>query len=359
MKIAIDARTVNRSGIGICVKAWLKGVGYSFALGVEKNLRPFTETAEIVPFDCDQIYGYKEQLKFPRRALRKKKPDVLHVPHCNVPMFYRGKMIVTIHDLTHLVYPEFLPLKPIVHLYFKFIFWFACKRADKIMTVSENTKRDLLRFFKVDEKKIRIITLGYGKHFRKKQPEELEFAYEKFGIPKGKKILLYVGNMLPHKNLNALLEALSLMPEREACRLVLVGKTFANRAVRTREEELGVKDFCIRAGEVSDEDLVALYNIADLFVLPSLYEGFGLPVLEAFACGTPVACSNTSSLPEVGGKAAKYFDPKNPADMAKVIGENLNLKGTCDAEIEAQLSKFSWEKSCEQIREVAREVCGE
>lgn len=359
MKIAIDARTVNRSGIGICVKAWLKGVGYALALGVEKDIRPFTETAEIVPFDCDQIYGYKEQLKFPRRALRQRRPDVLHVPHCNVPMFYCGKMIVTIHDLTHLVYPEFLPFKPFAYLYFKFIFWFACRRADKIMTVSENTKRDLQRFFKVDEKKIRIVTLGYGKHFRKMRPEELEAAREKFGIPKDKKILLYVGNLLPHKNLNALLEALSLMPDREACRLVLVGKTFANRKVHLRDEELGVKELCIRAGGVSDEDLVALYNLADLFVLPSLYEGFGLPVLEAFACGTPVACSNTSSLPEVGGKAAKYFDPKNPADIARVVGENLNLKGTCDTEIREQLAKFSWEKSCEEIREVAREVCGE
>lgn len=350
---------VNRSGIGNCIKEWLKGVGYAFALGVEKDIRQFTESAEVIPFDCDQIYGYKEQLKFPRLALKRKRPDVLHVPHCNIPMFYRGKMIVTIHDLTHLVYPEFLPLKPLVHWYFKFIFWFVCKRADKIMTVSENTKRDLLRFFKVDEKKIKVITLGVGRQFRKKAAAELERTYEKFGIPKDKKILLYVGNMLAHKNLNALLEALSVLPEREACRLVLVGKTFAKRAVHSRETELGVGQFCIHAGEVSDEDLVLLYNIADLFVLPSLYEGFGLPVLEAFACGTPVACSNTSSLPEVGGQAAKYFDPKDPRDMARVIGENLDLKGTCDRLLEEQLAKFSWEKSCEQIREVAREVCGE
>ena len=144
LKIAIDARMVSRSGIGTCIQHWLKDVGYNIALGAPKDLEPYDNIPKHISF-ISSIYGYKEQLKFPYRALYREKPDVLHIPHCNVPLFYRGKMMVTIHDLTHLVYPQFLPFK-LVHLYFKFIFWFVSKRADQIITVSESTKRDLLRF---------------------------------------------------------------------------------------------------------------------------------------------------------------------------------------------------------------------
>ena len=107
---------------------------------------------------------------------------------------------------------------------------------------------------------------------------------------------------------------------------------------------------------VSQEDLVNFYNLADLFVLPSLYEGFGLPVLEAFACGTPVACSNVSSLPEVGGNVAKYFDPKDAASIARALENAIDDKGKYDSEIDAWVSKFTWENSARQIREIAAEV---
>jgi alpha-1,3-rhamnosyl/mannosyltransferase len=99
--------------------------------------------------------------------------------------------------------------------------------------------------------------------------------------------------------------------------------------------------------------------LADLFVLPSLYEGFGLPVLEAFACGTPVACSNTSSLPEVGGSVAKYFDPKDPESIARTLENAIDDKGKYDGEIDAWVSKFTWESSAKQIREIATELAAE
>ena len=160
-KIAIDARMVSRSGIGTCIQHWLRDVGYAVALGDTAELKSYKDSVPTqIPFKCG-IYGYKEQLKFPYGKLRKEKPDVLHIPHCNVPLFYRGKMMVTVHDLTHLVYPEFLPMK-LVHLYFKFIFWFICKRANRILTDSESTKRDLLRFYKADESKRTVVPLGVG-----------------------------------------------------------------------------------------------------------------------------------------------------------------------------------------------------
>lgn len=353
-KIAIDARMVSRSGIGTCIQHWLRDVGYSVALGNPKDLEAYNEVPKHISF-ISGIYGYKEQLKFPYCKLRKERPDVLHVPHCNVPLLYRGKMIVTVHDLTHLVYPEFLPMK-VVHLYFKFIFWFICKRANRILTDSESTKRDLLRFYKADESKITVVPLGVGSEFVRKPKSEVDYLYEKFNIPRDKKIILYVGNLLPHKNLNGLLEGFARMQGRENCRLVLVGKAFDGRTRETREKDLGIEGLTIHAGMVSQEDLVNFYNLADLFVLPSLYEGFGLPVLEAFACGTPVACSNVSSLPEVGGDVAKYFDPKDAASIAHALEGSIDDKGKFDDKISAWVNRFTWQNSARQIREIAAEV---
>lgn len=357
MKLAIDARMIDRSGIGTCIREWLPRVNYSIVLGKQENLEPYkSRFAEFLPFDCS-IYGYKEQLSFPYRALRKLKPDVLHVPHCNVPLFYRGKLIVTIHDLTHLIYPEFLPSR-IVGWYFKFIFWIACKKADHILTDSESTKRDIIRFFHTPTEKITVAPLGVGKEFEKKAPSEIDYLYDKFSIPRDKNLLLYVGNLLPHKNLFKLLEALSKMPDRENCRLLLVGKSFSGRGENINEADLGISGLVIRAGVVSPEDLVGLYNIANLFVLPSLYEGFGLPVLEAFACGTPVACSNTSSLPEVGGNLAYYFNPADSNDMAQVLSKALNGQKKTEEYIQ-WAATFNWDKSSQMILSAAKQVCGQ
>ncbi|SHK69432.1 glycosyltransferase family 1 protein [Fibrobacter sp. UWEL] len=357
-RIAIDARMVHKSGIGTCIQHWLKDVGYSIALGDPKELEEYKDCFQTqIPF-ISSIYGYKEQLKFPYRKLKKSAPDVLHVPHCNIPLLYRGKMMATIHDLTHLVYPEFLPMK-LVHWYFKFIFWFVCKRADRINVVSESTKKDLLRFYKVNPDKITVTPLGVGKEFVKKSKPEIEYLYEKYSIPRDKKIILYVGNLLPHKNLNGLLKGFAQMKDREDCRIVMVGKAFDGRTTQTIESELGIEHLLIRAGMVSQEDLVNFYNLADLFVLPSLYEGFGLPILEAFACGTPVACSNTSSMPEVGGQLATYFDPQNPESIAHALEQSIHRKGTQDAEIEAWVSRFSWENCSRKIREIAESLCAE
>lgn len=356
MKLALDARMIDRSGIGTCICEWLSRVNYSIVLGKQENLEPYRNNySEFVPFDSS-IYGYKEQLSFPYASLKKLKPDVLHVPHCNVPLFYRGKLIVTIHDLTHLVYPQFLPSR-IVGWYFKFIFWSACKKADHIMTDSESTKRDIIRFFHTPADKITVVPLGCGKEFVKKAQEEIDYIYDKFSIPRDKKLLLYVGNLLPHKNLSRLLEAFSKMPERNDCRLILVGKSFNGRTENLGEKKLGISDLVIHAGVVSQEDLIALYNMANLFVLPSLYEGFGLPVLEAFACGTPVACSNTSSLPEVGGSLAYYFNPTDSGNMAQVLSKALMEKKKTEEYIR-WAATFTWDKSSEMILSIAEQVCG-
>lgn len=350
MKIAVDARMYNMSGIGTYIKNLIRNDCYKIALGNKEELKE-ANTLEIIEFNSP-IYGIKEQFKFPYRELKKLKSDILHVPHYNVPIFYKGNMIVTIHDLTHLVYSEFLSNK-LAKYYAKIMMKIAIKKAKVILTVSESTKRDLIKYFKVPEEKIIVTYLGVDDKFTVKEHEKIQYLYDKFNIPKNKKIIMYVGNLKPHKNLERLLCAFSQLKDNNNCTLLLVGKAFENyNILEQKEEELKIKDKVIHTGIVSDEELIDLYNLVDLFVFPSLYEGFGLPVLEAMACGAKVVSSNTSSLPEVGGDKILYFDPTNIEEIKNVIEGELNREDTLEnkqARIDWAKS-FSWQKTSEGVK---------
>ena len=321
--------------------------------GYEEDLKDVKNVEDKILF-CASIYGIKEQFKFPYKALKKAKVDLLHVPHYNVPIFYKGNMIVTIHDLTHLVYSEFLGSK-LKKYYAKFMMKMAIKKSKIVLTESENTKNDLLKYFKIDENKIKVIYLGVKEEIKEKNKDEVSYLYDKFNIPKDKKILMYVGNLKPHKNLEKLLEAFSKLKNNNDCVLLLVGKAFESyNTLYNREKELNIDDKVIHTGIVSDEELVDLYNLIDLFVFPSLYEGFGLPVAEAMACGTKVVSSNASSLPEVGGNEIPYFNPNDTEDMARVIEDELIRDDTKeDKERRIKWAKnFDWKKTSEETIKV-------
>ena len=339
LNTAIDARMISKSGIGAYIRHIMGGVGYDFAIGRKGELQAIWPGDRVIPFECPN-YSIKEQLFFPYRKLRAAKIDVLHVPHLNIPILYRGRLVVTIHDLTHLKFPQFLPGK-LHRLYFKFMFWLACRKASKILTVSENTKRDIIDRFNIAPNKITVTPLAAGEEFVRRDKSDVSYLREKYGIPADKKIILYVGNLLPHKNLSALLKALELL-ENECC-LVIAGKIFEGRLKLDLNRQS-----IIRAGFVTPQELVDFYNLADVLALPSLYEGFGLPVLEAFACGTPVACSRASSLPEAGGEYAFYFDPLNERDIAEKILEAINAKQE-PQELRNYALQFSWEKTAKQV----------
>lgn len=353
MKIAIDARMINMSGIGTYIQNLMKRDCYNIALGKKEEIKKINNQIEEINFDMP-IYGIKEQLKFPYKELRKAKVDVLHIPHYNVPVFYRGRMVVTIHDLTHLILPEFLPNK-FAYLYAKFMIWIALKKADQIITVSENTKKDILKRFKVNPNKIKVIYNGVGEEFVEKDKNEIEYLYQKFSIPKNKKILMYVGNLKPHKNLERLLEAYAKIENRQETCLLLVGKAFANyNCLGEKETKLDIKNQVIHTGMVTQQELVDLYNLADLFVFPSLYEGFGIPVLEALACGTKVICSYNSSLPEVGGEVVEYFNARDVEDIRNKIELALKYE-TTEAEkekIKEWIKKFNYEKTTKETKNI-------
>ena len=355
-KIAIDARMINMSGIGTYIQHLVKAGIYDIALGSEAEINECISDIDIIDYKS-KIYGIREQLKFPYRKLRKLKPDILHIPHYNVPIFYRGRMFVTIHDLTHLVLPEVLPNK-LAYIYAKIMLWIAAHKAEKIFTVSENTKNDIIKYLKVNSEKIIVTYSGVDtEEFRKKDKSEYEYLYDKYSIPKSKKIIMYVGNLKPHKNLIRLLEAFKDIDEINNTILILVGKAFENHNINDYEKQYGIDDKVIHTGVVNQSDLIDFYNLADLFVFPSLYEGFGTPPLEAMACGTPVTCSNTSSIPEVVGDAAYMFDPLN----TEKIKNSLNVLLKDDFIVSELVNKgfnrcsiFNWKICTEKIKKVLK-----
>lgn len=317
-RIIIDARMINMSGIGTYIKELLNQGIYTDALGNEMEITHEDPTLNTITYN-EKIYGIKEQLHFPYKKIKQLKPYALHVPHYNVPIFYHGRMYVTIHDLTHLVLKENLPNK-FAYIYARVMLGIAIHKAKAVITVSENTKKDILKFYKsVNPNKIQVIYHSLPQRFHIKKKKDVQYLYSRFNIPKSKKILMYVGNLKPHKNLARLVEAYSNIRDIDETRLLLVGKAFDSYNLDELIQKRHVEKYILTTGIVSDEELVDLYNLTDLFVFPSLYEGFGLPPLEAMACGTPVVCSNSSCMPEIIEDAAIYFDPLDIKEIQKAI----------------------------------------
>jgi glycosyltransferase involved in cell wall biosynthesis len=350
VRLAIDARNW-KTGIGTYTLNLLRAmrrVGGEFRVSAIVR----AEAEELISGLCDEtrvvdapIYGLKEQIRVPRAV---RGCDLLHVPHYNVPALYRGPMVVTIHDLTHLTDPEVRNTAK-AWIYGRPMLRIAALKARHVITVSEYSRQQISERLGVEPAKISAIYNGVDAMFRPGDRKESANRV-KAALEIDRPYLLFVGNLKPHKNLGRLLQAFALLRSRGRTEpvLVLVGDD--------RRRRQGVLDECVRLG-ISDavrhvpwapEDLLPhLYRAAELLLMPSTSEGFGLPVLEAMACGTPVACSNATSLPEVGGKAAVYFDPRNLEEMAAVIGRVLDspdLQADMRESGLRQAARFTWEE---------------
>ncbi len=295
-------------------------------------------------------YGIKEQVLMPFK-IHQSKVDLMHFPHFNIPIFCTRPFVITIHDLILKRFPtrRASTLGPVKYwlknMAYNMVISLAAKRAKKIIAISEFTKKDILKYFKVNPEKMEMIYEGVS-DFSVKDSEGIdkEIILDKYGIKKP--YILYVGNSYPHKNLNRLILAFDkLRKEKKDLNLVLAGRKeyFYNRL----EKEYGNFKNVIFTDFVLDEDLPILYQNAELYVFPSLCEGFGLPPLEAMPHGLPVVSSNSSCLPEVLGKAAIYFDPYNIDDMTNKLRQVLNkkeLKEELIQEGKKQIGKYSWDK---------------
>jgi len=307
-------------------------------------------------------YTLAEQILFPM-ILMKEKLDIVHFPHFNAPIFYPKKFIVTIHDLIVHKFPDerATTLNPFIYkiklLFYKAVIWSAVKRAKKIIAVSNFTKQDIINEFKIDPDKITVIYEGVSTLSKKESKDEMNLDDNKIllGYNINNPYLLYTGNAYPHKNLEKLIKVFfAIIKKYRNLSLVLVGKEdyfYKNIKDFARGQNLYNKldknDFVKFLGYVPDSHLRILYKNAVVYIFPSYYEGFGLPALEAMVNDCPVLSSNKSSLPEVLGQAAVYFNPESEEEMQTQIESIIN-NGSMRQELisqgRAQIKKYSWEK---------------
>jgi glycosyltransferase involved in cell wall biosynthesis len=274
-------------------------------------------------------------------ATRRRRVDLLHNVFTTAPAMPGVPQVTTILDVIYKLYPE--THAGLLARGMAVLVPLAARRSRRVLTISEASKRDLVRLLGVDEQKIDVTPLGPGlpDDVLPVSPDELRRRFDVGEAP----LVLTASAKRPHKNLERLFDAIGRLESSPV--LVVPGyATPFEQALRERARGSGAADRIRFAGWVDDATLDGLYRAADCFVFPSLAEGFGLPVLEAMARGTPVACSNASSLPEVAGDAAVYFDPTSVDDIARAITQVLNGVGVSDRlrrEGPARARRFSWE----------------
>jgi glycosyltransferase involved in cell wall biosynthesis len=366
-RIAIDARKVRDFGIGTYIRNLVGGLAeidrenrYLLLVGPggKEALGPLPENFELVA-ERSPVYSIRELGMLSWRLWRIR-ADLYHATHYVLPAVVPCRAVVTIHDIIHLLYPQFLPSR-LAFFYAQAMIRGSLSRGDRVITVSRNTKQDLLRFFDVPADRIEAIYNGVESQFHHHLgPEDLQRWLQQLELPRP--YLLFVGNPKPHKNLDLVLQAYARARSIHAFDVPLVcvgGRAEANLKIRQRAETLGIADRLVMLGHVASEALPAIYQGAMLFLYPTLYEGFGLPVVEAMASGTPVITSNTSALKEIGEGYAHLVDPLDVDALARAIAHLVSDEEHRDSLREMGLRRaqeFSWERTARRTLQVYREV---
>lgn len=374
MKIGIDCRLWSEAGVGRYIRNLVKNLAeidhdneyYLFLL--KKNLQQnFPKNFHLIEANVPW-YSLAEQTKLPK-ILQTHKLDLMHFPHFNVPIFYRGKFIVTIHDLIH---QHFKMERATTHGPFVYrvkqyaynqVFSHAVKKSQKVITVSDYVKKQLETEWKVNPNKI-VVTKEAAEETilnlaKRMTNDGVNQTLKKFKIQKP--YIFYVGNAHPHKNVEGLIKAfLEIVTSRKSLESGSKGKSMTLDPSHLQLVLAGnghyfweriQKEYqhpsIVYTGFVTDIELVGLYKGAQCYVVPSFEEGFGIPLLEAFACEVPVVSSKLGSLTEVGAEAAVYFDPHNTHDMAENIMEVINnqkLRKELVQKGNSRFKEFSWRK---------------
>ncbi len=299
--------------------------------------------------------------------------DLVHYPWFDLfaptlPLRKKYPTVVTIHDVMPLIFADHYPvgIKGKINFFRQKLSLKNCKH---IITDSEVSKKDIYKYLNVNLKEISSVYLAGNKSFKPLSDTKLLYLKRKYNLPNS--FLLYVGDANWNKNLPFLIEGFSQIVKKakfEEVKLVLVGGVFLKnvdnidhpeleslKQVNKLIHKLNLENKIIKVGNIDRDDLVGFYNLASIYIQPSLYEGFGLPILEAMACGTPVVCSNKGSLPEVGGDAALYFDPTNLYQFTAIISDLLqdgSLLNKLSALGIRRTEEFTWEKVVEKTKQV-------
>jgi glycosyltransferase involved in cell wall biosynthesis len=367
VRIAIDARKLRDYGIGTYIRNLLRHLARlddrteyvvlcrsedrTFAEELGENFRAVPEQAG--------AYSIREQLAVPL-DLRREGANLFHAPHYVLPPLTPCRAVVTIHDCIHLRFPQYLPNR-LGYAYARGALWVAAHRSARVLTVSEASKRDILQYCRVPDSKITVIPNAIDERFSEDPPaDEVMRVRERYQL--NDPFVLYAGNIRPHKNLERLIEAFYTIRrgDLEHVKLLIIGDEISKYATLRRTVHRYKLHKHVRFfGFVPDATLAILYRLARVFVFPSLYEGFGLPPLEAMASGTPVITSNVSSLPEVVGDAAMLIDPYEPDAIAGAMRRVLvddRLRDDMRERGLARAREFSWGQSIRRVREIYDEV---
>jgi glycosyltransferase involved in cell wall biosynthesis len=353
MKIAIDVSPLSSGHKVRGVGFYLEHLRDALVNYFPENEYVFFETGEKLPADIDLVH-------FPYFE-----PFFLELP-----LYKKFKTVVTVHDLTPIVFPEAFPRGIKGELKWQ-MQRYALRQADSIITDSESSKKDVVRFVGVKENKVKVVYLAAGEQFKVIHNSEfiIHNLRKKYNLPD--RFLLYVGDVTWNKNLPRLLDAVS----EAKIPLVMVGKSLVSDTYdkgnpwnadlvkvqsKIEHQTSNGKDKVIRLGFVPEEDLVAIYNLATAAIMPSLYEGFGLPVLEAMACGCPVITSKEGSLSEVAGDSAAYFvdayDVKSITEgIKRVFSDNSLQKQLSEKGLE-NVKLFSWNSTAAQTLKVYESI---
>lgn len=304
-------------------------------------------------------YSLREQIELPR-IVRQHGVDLLHSPHFNIPLLCPCPVVATIHDVIYLACAEDLPSLA-GRLYYRGMMAAAVRRADRIIAVSQYS-RDEIRKYLHTQREIEMIHSGVDGHFQpvtdREQIEKVKAAYEIAG-----EYLLYTGIFKPRKNHRGLLQAFRRFLDLGGGAVLVIAGPLkeGEMELRTLAEELKISHKVVFTGFVDDADLPALYSGTCVYACPSLYEGFGLTVLEAMACGTPVVCSSATSLPEIAGPAAHYADARDAVAFGDALYQaftDLNLRAGLVEKGFMNVRRFDWRNTAEQTLAVYQRALG-
>ena len=367
MRIGIDLRKLHDYGIGTYVRNLVTGLSRQgdetrYVLLCRPEDREFV--AGLGPrfeaaVERSGNYSVREQVSVPL-ALRRARVDLFHAPHYVVSPLTACPFIVTIHDCIHLRFPQYLPNRA-AYYYARTMMAMAARRARRVLTVSEASKDDILHYLRIPADKVEVIYNALDERLASPPtPEEIARVRDRFMLTSP--FILYTGNIKPHKNVDRLIEAFSILRRRGFAdvKLLVIGDEISRyQNLRRLVHRFQLHQQVRFLGFVPDATLRALYGLASVFVFPSLYEGFGLPPLEAMAAGVPVVTSNVSSLPEVVGDAALLIDPMDAGAIAGAIARILGddaLRASLVTRGHARVQAFSWTRSVARIREVYEEL---
>ncbi len=368
MKIFIDLRTatdhfpgIGRYGVNLtCAMHSQLGKWGRLHFIVNSPHSSLKDTSPLDNYKSETIqisaspFSLSQQWIVPR-VLNRENADLYHSLYYIMPYCGGIPTIVTIYDLIPFFFPEYFSFK--TRLLYRLCSYWAVKKSQHIITISQSTQNDLLARYRLPPEKVTVIHLAADKRFYPREKSEIESAVQDLGIPEN--YILYVGSNKPHKNLKRLVKAWERLPSSKPA-LVIAGP-WESRFQETHKyvESNKLQNLVYLTGPIDDNLLPALYSGATMFVFATEYEGFGLPLLEAMACGSPVITSNVSSMPEIAGDAALLVNPSNideiSSAMQAVLDDN-ELRSKHRALSVKRARHFSWEKCAAETIDVYKKI---